>query len=138
MAKRNHTKQTNKSHKKNKAGGVGKQSAAYRMFSTEQRAHRTELKSMSAKEQTKFLGDEWRKLSAQQKQAYHAGPTHHGHGKTKSKSHRSPKTKRGIKHHSHAKKQTKRLGHKSTGQKAAHHAEHNHMEAHETVHHSHE
>jgi hypothetical protein len=83
---------------------------------------------MSAKEQTKFLGDEWRKLSTQQKQAYHTGPTHHGHGKTKSKSHRSPssaKTKRGIKHHSHAKKHTKRLGH-------------NHIEAHETVHHSHE
>lgn len=130
MAKRNASKQSSKSHKKGK-GGAGKQSGGWRIFSAEQRSHRTELNSMTAKEQDKILEAEWQKLSAQQKQAYEAKtPAGKSHGvqKKKSPAHHgqsgAKKTKRGI-------KQAKKT--KKTRRKAAHHAEHGQTQEHETA-----
>jgi hypothetical protein len=134
MAKRNRSKQSRKSHKKGGKSGTGKQTAAYRMFFAEQQAHRSDLNSMSAKEQTKILKDEWKKLSAQQKKAYtaknSAGRTHNALHKKKT----TRKTKRrGAKRHSPSKNKTKRIGQKSAGRKRGHRQQIDQTQSHEAI-----
>ncbi|CAF0837478.1 unnamed protein product [Rotaria sp. Silwood1] len=148
MTKKNPSKQSSKSHKKNK-NRVGKQADAYRIFFAEQQTHRTELSSMSTKEQMKLLKAEWQKLSAQQKQAYKVKATdeinHQILDKKELTSDRiksGTKTKLDNKHHSHGKspsqKKTKRMNQKSATRKMTNHEQYNQIEAHETIENDHE
>ncbi|CAF0967496.1 unnamed protein product [Rotaria sordida] len=143
MAKKNSSKQSSKSLKKNK-NRVGKQADAYRIFFTEQQANRTDINSMSTKEQMKFLRAEWRKLSAQQKQTYKIKATDENNHQildkknlTSDRIQSSTKTKSDNKHYSHGKnpsqKKTKRMNKKTATRKMTNHEQHNQIDAHESV-----
>ncbi|CAF2451095.1 unnamed protein product [Rotaria sp. Silwood2] len=154
MTKKNPSKQSSKSHKKSKNDGVGKQADAYRIFFVEQQTHRIELSSMSTKEQMKILRTEWRKLSAQQKQAYKVKATNEINHQvldkkelTSNRIHSGTKTNGNNKHHSHGKspsqkktctKKTKRMNQKLVTRKTTNHEQHDQIEGHETVENTHE
>ena len=124
MVKRSSSKKVKQSHKTNHKSkhigkkmkaGVKRQPSGYLIFCTEQRAQqKTELEKMKPKEIMQYLGAEWRKLSAEQQEAYKAkapmkvhydiSHTEHPISHKKTAHHRSgTKTKGSTKHKSRSK-----------------------------------